>query len=180
MIKIIVSTILYLYLSLWIHNITKKEIFRVYQYNHLYLLHFPNNLPRINQKMILLHQFCESISVTLDGYIMRWWRLNCIFLILHVKYYFLCWFHYLSFNFCFFYFFNFKGDVVGGRLSASNRYRGSRESLQSGMTYSARKGSSSTLHNGTYFSIFYFHLKFIFICFLICFVLYMIWTSVYC
>lgn len=39
------------------------------------------------------------------------------------------------------------GDVVGGRLSASNRYRGSRESLQSGMTYSARKGSSSTLHN---------------------------------
>ena len=125
----------------------------------MHLLHFPNNLPRINQKMILLHQFCESISVTLDGYIMRWWRLNCIFLILHVKYYFLCWFHYLSFNFCFFYFFNFKGDVVGGRLSASNRYRGSRESLQSGMTYSARKGSSSTLHNGTYFSIFYFHLK---------------------
>ena len=52
--------------------------------------------------------------------------------------------------------FNFKGDVVGGRLSASNRYRGSRESLQSGMTYSARKGSSSTLHNGTYSSIFYF------------------------
>ena len=64
--------------------------------------------------------------------------------------------------------FNFKGDVVGGRLSASNRYRGSRESLQSGMTYSARKGSSSTLHNGTYSSIhFYFKLViFILICFL--------------
>merc|ERR1711981_1379827 len=38
-------------------------------------------------------------------------------------------------------------DMTGNRLSASNRYRGSRESLQSGMTYSARKNSSSTLHN---------------------------------
>ena len=72
---------------------------------------------------------------------------------------------------------DFKGDVVGGRLSASNRYRGSRESLQSGMTYSARKGSSSTLHNGTYSSIFHFLFEIVQINFYllsVVFVLYMI------
>merc|ERR1719367_703393 len=38
-------------------------------------------------------------------------------------------------------------DLVGNRLSASTRYRGSRESLQSGMTYSARKNSQSSMYN---------------------------------
>merc|ERR1719414_1788667 len=38
-------------------------------------------------------------------------------------------------------------DLVGNRLSASSRYRGSRESLQSGMTYSARKNSQSSMYN---------------------------------
>ena len=73
--------------------------------------------------------------------------------------------------------FDFKGDVVGGRLSASNRYRGSRESLQSGMTYSARKGSSSTLHNGTYSIIYHFLFQIVPIFFYLLsdvFVLYMI------
>ena len=43
-------------------------------------------------------------------------------------------------------------DTVGNRLSSSNRYRGSRESLQSGMTYSARRNSNSSAYNGTRFT----------------------------
>jgi hypothetical protein len=47
-----------------------------------------------------------------------------------------------------------KADAVGNRLSASNRYRGSRESLQSGMTYSARKNSNASMYNGINFQLF--------------------------
>ena len=51
--------------------------------------------------------------------------------------------------------FIYKADVVGNRLSASSRYRGSRESLQSGMTYSARKNSNASMYNGINFTLFY-------------------------
>ena len=69
------------------------------------------------------------------------------------------------FLFMFIYFsFHFKVDLVGNRLSASTRYRGSRESLQSGMTYSARKNSQSSMYNGTrFFLIFILYRNFTFI-----------------
>ena len=77
---------------------------------------------------------------------------KCVYL-LHIMYLYLEFLLYPSFIlFMFIYFsFHFKVDLVGNRLSASTRYRGSRESLQSGMTYSARKNSQSSMYNGTTF-----------------------------
>ena len=63
---------------------------------------------------------------------------------------------YLFYSRIIFFLSGFEVDLVGGRLSASNRYRGSRESLQSGMTYSARKNSQSSMYNGTNIFSFYF------------------------
>ena len=41
------------------------------------------------------------------------------------------------------------GHNGGGRLSSS-RFRGSRESLQSGMTYTNRRGSNASIYNGNH------------------------------
>ena len=72
------------------------------------------------------------------------------------------------------------GDVgaSGSRLTASSRYRGSRESLQSGMTYSARRNSNSSMYNGTRTEI-YFYYNFYFLLFFSYFMFLLFWLFLF-